>query len=356
VTFAVGLSTSLARVAAALSHSTSEPVQVALPGGVVHVYKSGKSAPPGRPQSPAAQQRAVEAALRAQPGTLHYVAEAVPEVSVSGMSQPVPVHAFRGNAAWTGYDLISGRWYSGPGEVDVPTYFLTVTGTAVGDIVTITAGGKQVLVRIAGEVFDTENRGLAMLTDWPTMTRALPGLVPQWYDVALRPGTSPQAYANALGGRLGPGFGVSLNARDPFFLTLIGMIGILTLMLALVAGLGVLNTVVLSTRERVHDIGVFKSLGMTPRQTIAMVVCWVAGTGLVAGLLAVPAGIALHRYVLPVMARSAGTGLPASILHVYRPDELALLGVSGLVIAVLGALLPAGWAAKISTASALRAE
>jgi putative ABC transport system permease protein len=54
--------------------------------------------------------------------------------------------------------------------------------------------------------------------------------------------------------------------------------------------------------------------------------------------------------------RSAGTNVPASFLYVYRLDELALLGLSGLVIAVLGALLPAGWAAKISTASALRAE
>jgi putative ABC transport system permease protein len=357
VTFAVGLSTSLGRVATALSHSTSEPVQVALPGAVGHLYKPGGSAPPkGRQQSPAAQQRVVEAALRAQPGTLHYVAEAVPEVSVSGLSQPIPVHAFRGNAAWTGYDLISGRWYSGPGQVDVPTYFLTVTGTAVGDTVTITAGGKQVPVRIVGEVFDTENRGLAMLTDWPTLARAIPGLVPQWYDVVLRPGTSAQAYANALGGGLGSGFGVSLNVNDSFFLTLTGLIGILTLLLAIVAGLGVLNTVVLTTRERVHDIGVFKALGMTPGQTIIMVVCWVAGTGLAAGVLAVPAGIALHRYVLPVMASSAGTGLPASFFHVYRIDELVALGLSGLVIAAVAAMAPAGWAAKITTASALRAE
>ena len=62
------------------------------------------------------------------------------------------------------------------------------------------------------------------------------------------------------------------------------------------AGLGVLNTVVLNTRDRVHDLGVFKAIGMTPRQIIAMVVCWVAGTGLVAGLIALPAGIALHMW------------------------------------------------------------
>jgi putative ABC transport system permease protein len=118
----------------------------------------------------------------------------------------------------------------------------------------------------------------------------------------------------------------------------------------------VLNTVVLQTRERVHDLGVFKAIGMTPRQTIAMVVCSVAGIGLVAGLIGIPAGIALQHYVLPIMGHAAQTDVPPSVLNVYHPAELVLLALSGLVIAVAGALGPAGWAAKTRTAFALRAE
>jgi putative ABC transport system permease protein len=140
-----------------------------------------------------------------------------------------------------------------------------------------------------------------MFTSWQTLARSGLTLVPANYDVGLRPGTSPMACALALG-TLGPNYSVNINTNDPFFLTLIGLIGTLVLLLAVVAGLGVLNTVVLHTRERVHDLGVFKAIGMTPRQTIAMVVCWVAGTGLLAGVIAVPAGVALHRSVLPVMA------------------------------------------------------
>ena len=68
------------------------------------------------------------------------------------------------------------------------------------------------------------------------------------------------------------------------------------------------------------------------------------------------AGIALHRYVLPIMASSAGTGLPASLFHVYRIDGLVALGLPGLVIAAMAAMASAGWTAKITTASALRAE
>ncbi|HEY2267081.1 MAG TPA: hypothetical protein VGI96_30970 [Streptosporangiaceae bacterium] len=58
--------------------------------------------------------------------------------------------------------------------------------------------------------------------------------------------------------------------------------------------------------ERAHDLGIFKAIGMTSRQTIAMVVCSVVGTG--------------------------------------------------LVIAAAGGMLPSAWAARASTAAALRAE
>jgi putative ABC transport system permease protein len=343
VTFAVGLSTSLNRVVAALTLAKSEPVQV-FPAGNISTF------------SPAGQ-RSVQAALAAQPGTRHYVAEADVQASVAGLTQQVPVTAFRGAARWTGYSLISGHWYTGPGQVDVPTYFLTATGTAVGGIVTIAYHGRQIPVRIAGEVFDLEHRGLHIMTGWQTLARAGAGLMPSQYDVGLAPGTSATAYSHALATRLGPRYGISVNNSSSDVVSLmISLIGTLTLLLALVAGLGVLNTVVLNTRERVHDLGVFKAVGMTPRQAITMVVCWVAGIGLVAGVIAVPAGIALHHYVLPAMAASVDTNVPASFLNVYYGPELTALALAGLLIAVTGALLPASWAAKVRTATALHAE
>jgi putative ABC transport system permease protein len=345
VTFAIGLSTSLNRVIQGLSQNGAQQVQIYPASQNVFTIN-------------AAGQRSVQAALRAQPATLRYVAETDDTVTVAGLSQQVRVTAFRGNSSWTGYPIIAGHWFTGPGQVVVPTGFLNVTGKAVGDTVTMGFGGQQVPVRIVGEIFSTQNRGVSMITDWQTLARVSPSLaLPDQYDIGLRPGTSPSAYAQALGSKLGSAWGVSPNSRDAQVVDLmLGLIGALTLMLAAVAGLGVLNTVVLNTRERVHDLGVFKAVGMTPRQTIAMVLCWVAGAGLVAGVIAVPAGIVVHNYVLPVMASSANVGLPASYLHVYPGWEMVALALAGVVIAAAGALLPAGWAAGIRTATALRAE
>jgi putative ABC transport system permease protein len=364
----VGLGGALTHVVYGLSLARAEQVRVSYLGGSgpglsgpgggpgVGPGAGAASGPPVGEPMDAAVRRAVAAALRAQPGTLHYVAEADEQATVFGVSGPIPVTAYQGSAAWTGYGIISGRWYSGPGQVDVPAYFLAVTGKAIGDTVTITFSGRQIPVRIVGEIFDNENNGLAMVTDWQTLASADPGMAAGRYDVGLRPGTSPAAYVRQAQAALGQGYVAGVNSNNKGLPIVLGLIGTLALLLAVAAGLGVLSTVVLQTRERAYQMGVFRAVGMTPRQTIAMVVCSVAGTGLVAGVAAIPAADALLRYLVPIMGADAGTGMPPSYLNVYSGGELAGLALAGVVIAVAGALLPASWAATSTTSSVLRAE
>jgi putative ABC transport system permease protein len=364
VTLVVGLGGSLSRVVYGLSLARTEQVQVSYfggpgpgggPGAPPMAGRGGGPLPVGQPMD-AAMRRVVAAALRAQPGTLHYVAEADEQATVFGVSGPISVTAYLGDAGWTGYGMISGRWYSGPGQVDVPAYFLAVTGKTIGDTVTITFDGRAIPVRIVGEIFGNQNNGLAMVTDWPTLASVDPGLAAGLYDVGLRPGTSPAGYAQQVQTALGQGYAVGVNSNNKGLPLVLGLIGSLALLLAVAAGLGVLSTVVLQTRERAYHMGVFRAVGMTPRQTIAMVVSSVAGIGLVAGLAAIPAGVALQRYLVPIMGAAAGTGMPPSYLDVYSGAELAGLALAGVVIAVAGALLPAVWAARSSTSSVLRAE
>ena len=133
-------------------------------------------------------------------------------------------------------------------------------------------------------------------------------------------------------------------------------IRLLTLMMAVLAGLGVLNSVLMVTRERVHDLGVFKAVGMTPRQTIAMVTCWAAAPAIGAAIIALPGGIIAQGVVMRDLAGKAGLALPSSFIHTYTAADLAALALAGLAIAAVGALLPAVWAAASRTTTALRAE
>ena len=122
VIFAFGLNSSLSRAAASQTHSATIPVQV---------EQFGQGGGPGQLPT-AAQDAAVAAVLRAQPGTLHEVAVYGNGVKVPGIAGTVGARAFDGDAAWTGYGIIAGRWYDAPGEVDVNTAFLDSSGLAVG--------------------------------------------------------------------------------------------------------------------------------------------------------------------------------------------------------------------------------
>jgi putative ABC transport system permease protein len=243
----------------------------------------------------------------------------------------------------------------------VATPFLTATHTAVGDYIALTDHGTQVTVRIVGEAFNTEERGMQLLTAAATLTAAEPDLRAMTYNIALTPGTDVATYVDGLNAALSKA-GVDATAMAPdegtadFIVIINALTALLTVLLVTVAALGVLNMVVLETRERVHDLGVHKALGMTPRQTIAMVIASVVVTGLIGGAIGAPIGVLLQRLIIGQMGRNVGFNLPESVINIYQPAQLVLFGVGGLAIAILGALLPAGWAARTRTATALRTE
>ncbi|WP_328624160.1 FtsX-like permease family protein [Streptomyces sp. NBC_00353] len=353
VTFTVGMGASLGQVMKAKAHDAAD---VVVPAPLPNFGPQG----PDPEKQPKADPAAVAAAIEAAAGTGKYYSAATVRATVSGLTGTIDVIAFTGDASWGGYTMVSGRWIDKPGEAVVPTPFLAATGTRIGDTVTLNGLAEPVTVRIVGEVLDPRNDGMQVFTDASTLTAAHPDLTETSHHIAVTTGTDVTGYVDALNNDLAP-LGATaraggLDAGGDMVVTLNALSVILTLMLVAVAALGVLNGVLLDTRERVREIGVHKALGMTPRQTIAMVITSVVVTGLVAGTLGVPLGVALHGWVIPAMGDSVGLRLPSSAIAVYHGTELLPLALGGLLIATLGALLPAGWAARARTATALRTE
>ncbi|MFE7788695.1 ABC transporter permease [Streptomyces sp. NPDC057460] len=353
VTFTVGMGASLGQVMKAKAHGAAD---VVVPAPLPDFGPQG----PDPEKRPKADPAAVAAAIGAAAGTGKYYSAATVRATVSGLTGTIDVIAFTGDASWGGYTMVSGRWIDKPGEAVVPTPFLAATGTRIGDTVTLNGLAEPVTVRIVGEVLDPRNDGMQVFTDASTLTAAHPDLTETSHHIAVTSGTDVTGYVDALNNDLAP-LGATaraggLDAGGDMVVTLNALSVILTLMLVAVAALGVLNGVLLDTRERVREIGVHKALGMTPWQTIAMVITSVVVTGLVAGTLGVPLGVALHGWVIPAMGESVGLRLPGSVIAVYHGAELLPLALGGLLIATLGALLPAGWAARARTATALRTE
>ena len=362
VTFTVGMVASLGQVMKAKAHDAAD---VTVPAPLPDLGPQGPGPGPGhgpgpKKRQPKADPAAVAAAIEAAAGTGKYYRAATVRATVSGVTGTVDVNAFTGDASWGGYTMVSGRWIDKPGQAVVPTPFLAATGTRIGDTVTLNGLAEPVTVRIVGEVLDPRNDGMQVFTDASTLTAAHPDLTEASHHIAVTSGTDVPGYVDALNKDLAP-LGATaqaggLGAGGDMVVTLNALSVFLTVMLVAVAALGVLNGVLLDTRERVRDIGVHKALGMTPRQTITMVLTSVVVTGLVAGALGVPLGVTLHGWVMPAMGDSVGLRLPDSVVDVYHGAELLPLALGGLLIGTLGALLPAGWAARARTATALRTE
>src|SRR5262249_48425553 len=187
-----------------------------------------------------------------------------------------------------------------------------------------------------------------------------PGAEPSVFSVLLKPGVDITSYLRSLNTAIS-GYGASAGGNPQHFdnqriLAIDAGAFLLTLRLAAPPALGVFNTVMVELRDRVRELGIYKAIGMTPRQTIAMVLSSTVAVGLIAAVIGVPAGIALHHYVIPVMGHAAGTDLPRVDVAVFRGLDDVLLVLGGVVIAVLAAMVPAGWAARLRTATALRTE
>ncbi|WP_149826409.1 ABC transporter permease [Streptomyces tailanensis] len=356
VTFTVGMGASLGQVMKARAHDAADAV---VPAPLPDFGPQGPG-PENPERQPKADPAAVTAAIEAAAGTGKYYSAATVRATVSGLTGTIDVIAFTGDASWGGYTMVSGRWIDKPGEAVVPTPFLAATGTRTGDTVTLNGLAEPVTIRIVGEVLDPRNDGMQVFTDASTLTAAHPDLTETSHHIAVTSGTDVTSYVDALNKDLAP-LGATartggLDGGSDMVVTLNALSATLTLMLVAVAALGVLNGVLLDTRERVREISVHKALGMTPRQTVAMVITSVVVTGLVAGALGVPLGVALHGWVIPAMGDSVGLRLPDSVIAVYHGAELLPLALGGLLIATLGALLPAGWAARARTATALGTE
>jgi putative ABC transport system permease protein len=120
-----------------------------------------------------------------------------------------------------------------------------------------------------------------------------------------------------------------------------------------IAFVGILSALMALELERVKEVAVLRAQGLTPAQVWQLVQTQTGAMGLIAGLLAIPVGVALALVlILVINVRSFGWSMD---VHV----DLGLL-LQTVVLAVVAALLagvyPAYRMARISPADALRED
>ncbi|BCJ46866.1 hypothetical protein GCM10010168_36120 [Actinoplanes ianthinogenes] len=348
VTFATGLGSTLNRVTA-IDNQVSGDIGV-----------RGLNAAFGTPTTRTDAQ--VEELLRSLPGAARVGVFANTDLSVPGSSDPIPVNFARGDVAELGYraQLLEGHWMSAPDEVVAPSKLLLQRGLRVGDSITVESGGRRTTFRIVGETVRGPSGPPSLIAEWAALATTIPAPHLEssdfQYQVQVTPGTDLDGYVNAVNAADSGLDAWNNTGTGDFAVIVTGFSTVLGVLLALVASLGVLNTVALNALERRRDLGMLKSIGMTPRQVVAMMVTSMAALGAIGGLLGLPLGIAMHRVVLTLVSSAAQAHLPMSVAAVWSPVLVIVLVLTGVLIAVAGALFPARAAARLTIAQVLHSE
>jgi putative ABC transport system permease protein len=305
---------------------------------------------------PAISDQQVMARLAEQSETRSVVATQARTIRLSGGTDPYPIYAMRGDASVLGYRAVAGRWFRSSGEAVIGYTTSREAGLHIGDSFTGSlVGGPALRLRVVGLVNDFNTNGRSIRVGWETLAAAVPETAPDTYLVKLKPGADGQSFAHRIAA-LSPDF---LDARPTFiadtsfYTNLVsGMVGALALVLMLIAAVGVFNATLLMTRERVRDIAILKSVGMTSSQIVVMVIGATLVLTVVATVLGVPAGLWLQGVMWGGLATSFGS----LITPVLTPASVVAAAAVAFVIALSGAVLPGRWAAGTPVAYVLRSE
>lgn len=144
------------------------------------------------------------------------------------------------------------------------------------------------------------------------------------------------------------------DTLDAVFQTNTLFLGGIAAISLLVAGIGIMNIMIVSLIERTREIGILKALGMKSRTVLAIFL----GESVIIGLIGAVAGIAIGwgmaNVILAVLSQSQASGL--TITPVLTPTVLGGAFGFGVGVSVIFAMYPAWRASRLKPVEALRYE
>ena len=148
-----------------------------------------------------------------------------------------------------------------------------------------------------------------------------------------------------------------LSLLSTVFSTIQLFLGGIAAISLLVAGIGIMNIMIVSLIERTREIGILKALGMKSRTVLTIFL----GESVIIGLIGAVVGIVLGWILANVTARVLGSGVFGGgggfkITPLLTPEVLVGALAFGVGISVIFALYPAWRASKLKPVEALRYE
>jgi putative ABC transport system permease protein len=260
-------------------------------------------------------------------------------------------------------DLVAGRPLSSDGaaEVLVPASFAAERGLGVGERLLLNgrvpeAPALEIVGLLPDTGFGALAQGAVAVTGRETLDTAFEAAAPvRSVDLELAAGSARQV-EDALDATMTEPFVVETvgDARAQIGRAQSGFVGLgflFGIIALLVGAFLVANTMSMTLRERMREIGLLRAAGMTARQAQSLFGRQAAMIGLIGSVGGVLAGIVLAALLIGFLRATR------SVLAEGLPVSLPIIGLAllvGMGVTLAGALIPAMAAARISPLEALR--
>jgi putative ABC transport system permease protein len=244
-----------------------------------------------------------------------------------------------------------------PGAVAISGFAAELSGVALGESTTLTAGSKKLQVKVAALLPDTGPLQSYVLLDAADLTKlGAPATYSGLLADAAKPGedgrTAGQKAMQQLSqGRTGLGVQVLADERDEVnqavdavLAVAIGLVG-LTVLIAVV---GVGTTTALSVVERVRESGLLRAVGLSRGGLRAMLTAESSLYGVIGATIGLALGIPYAWLSIKALGVNAPLALPVW--------QLALVFLALVVFTALAGVLPARRASLVSPVAALATD
>jgi putative ABC transport system permease protein len=242
------------------------------------------------------------------------------------------------------FNVVQGRLFSALNEAVAGQGFLDLEHVKVGDFVDLTIDGAPVILHIVGRTLEPDDNGNVVDFGLDTLPAGSVS-APAFYSLVLKPGVSPAAAQAALLSASGNRLDVEIPANPVSGLGVARVVIVVAVViLALIAMANMLTATDVGLRDHVHEAGILKAMGLTPRQVTATLVVsttLVTAIGVVVG---VAAGLIAAPRLINAQGETSGIGWGMAVGS--APATIAALIGSALAVAVAVALFLAHRAAR----------
>lgn len=243
------------------------------------------------------------------------------------------------DVAGSGFAVQEGRMFARSGEAVAGWGLLSRFDLAVGDSVTVDAAGSPVELTIVGWYREGEDTGEILRFPLDDLQAVQPGRDPEWASVNLAADVDPVEVAASVSDELAGAARVEVidvGASDEIDAFRIAFL-LVSALVIVVAFANLLSTMLLAARERSHDFGVLRAVGVTPRQVVSMVAVGAATLAIAAGVVGIPLAWLVTNAVTEVVGAASGLGPGIGVGPGLVGTIIVVPAVIG-VAAALGAL------------------